>query len=525
MGGATPTENDAGARRTNLFRRYPTAAFYTLLIAATALMLVAWNWRAGARLDEVRRQFAARGEPATVADLTVPDVSPEQNAWPLLMSAAAAITVESPTNGNTVYPETPPFGEAWERVAEVSSKSNTKALGLLRDARSRSRLIMRESWPKPAFNSFFAGGLGQVREICNLAGDDALYQHVRGNHVAAVERVLDMTHVAKLMQQEPTLLGQLISMGLWALAEARIAVIAPGLPANDPEVRRLMRQLIAELLDEESARRDFAAVWGVENAMTAELIETIAGDVWALRPLKNQTLADTAAANLAIASLVTERSAPAAMRRFDRLDLPMPVDDPELTLFSVGPRKPRQLPNYSRWFGMLATDQTLRRTVGVQYRALAERRTTALIVTLQLYRADHGGQWPATLAELAPHYLPAIPSDPFHEDGRAIGYVILRGALPDGGDRPLVYFDVGPDHSEAIDTEPMIGWQSSRADSDPEVFIRQYRDVARWSPKVRRIDAEIEAERLQELERQREQKEIERLEKEEAERSAREPTS
>jgi hypothetical protein len=64
-----------------------------------------------------------------------------------------------------------------------------------------------------------------------------------------------------------------------------------------------------------------------------------------------------------------------------------------------------------------------------------------------------------------------------------------RGALPDGGDRPLVYFDVvGPPGpavpvDPVIDTEPMFGWQGNQS-------TRQYRDLNLWLPTTRRFDEE-----------------------------------
>ena len=69
--------------------------------------------------------------------------------------------------------------------------------------------------------------------------------------------------------------------------------------------------------------------------------------------------------------------------------------------------------------------------------------------------------------------------------------MVKKGALPDGSDRPLVYYDDGATDHVAIDSEPIYGWQQDqRADgAASHRDIRQYRDLARWLPAKRRFDA------------------------------------
>ena len=47
----------------------------------------------------------------------------------------------------------------------------------------------------------------------------------------------------------------------------------------------------------------------------------------------------------------------------------------------------------------------------VDYRAKSERRMAAVALAVRLYTIDHDGRFPATLAELAPAYLPTLPTD------------------------------------------------------------------------------------------------------------------
>ena len=141
---------------------------------------------------------------------------------------------------------------------------------------------------------------------------------------------------------------------------------------------------------------------------------------------------------------------------------------------------------YSRWY---ETDRRLDRYFQQWFRSLGQRRVTAISLAAQLYRADHG-RWPARLEELVPAYLPVLPADPFHADGRPVGYVVMKGALPDGSDRPLAYFDDGATDHVAIDPEPMYDWQQDQRPDGTASHrdIRQYRDLARWLPPKRRFD-------------------------------------
>jgi hypothetical protein len=117
-------------------------------------------------------------------------------------------------------------------------------------------------------------------------------------------------------------------------------------------------------------------------------------------------------------------------------------------------------PNYSRFI-----DQ--------QWRALADRRATAIALAIRLYRL-HNSRWPADLQELVPGYLPAVPRDPFVAGDRPINYVALPNALPDGSSRRMLLFGaIDPSAPGAPPAEPSFGWQKG---------IVQWRDLTLWSP-------------------------------------------
>ena len=82
-----------------------------------------------------------------------------------------------------------------------------------------------------------------------------------------------------------------------------------------------------------------------------------------------------------------------------------------------------------------------------------------------------------------PNLLEKVPTDPLGPPGATIHYLLLKHALPDGRDRPLVY-SVGPngiDDTAAgapVPVEPSFGWTSYRGSGPDDQFC----DLERWAP-------------------------------------------
>jgi hypothetical protein len=79
----------------------------------------------------------------------------------------------------------------------------------------------------------------------------------------------------------------------------------------------------------------------------------------------------------------------------------------------------------------------IERAILVQFQNLTERRATAIELALRMYRVDHNGKYPASLVDLTPRYLPAVPLDPMAAGARPISY------RPDA--KPPVIYSVGDD--------------------------------------------------------------------------------
>jgi hypothetical protein len=174
------------------------------------------------------------------------------------------------------------------------------------------------------------------------------------------------------------------------------------------------------------------------------------------------------------------RDWPAASAVLDRAPREPARGNPLLTALLSGRRPAPTVPRYSRF--VVSDDWDLSRSFLSHFRAIANRRMTAVSLAAQLYRADHR-RWPAGLEELVPAYLPAVPADPFRGDGGPLGYVIKTLPPPAVGERPLVYAEEGPDVPAAVRAAPMYGYQDVRDVSGrPINSARQYRDLTRFEP-------------------------------------------
>ena len=477
--------------------RHKFATFVITLVTASLVLRLIWGWYAGRQLAAALDEIRSRGEPTAAHEIAFESLHASENAWSGFALAIASLRggADSPRQSNFEYPPYPPHGDRWEQLAAASEKAHGPVFAAAR----RSRGLARAQIPLLDWNS--------TRRLANTLGDGAQYAHLRGDDAEAVERLLDTVHLARSVRQDPRLYSQLTGIGIGAVASDAAQQIVPRVkldPAagDTPATPAQLRALVAALLDEKSMRGGTLGALRHERVMMLDALRQRADGTWAVRPLADRTalrwLADFDAL---LHAARHEHAGPArqlheeAKARVSRF----------VTSGGLPPNRDLT-PRYSRWFEQ-DDPLALNRFLEQSYRVAAEQRATALIVAARLYRHDRG-RWPEDAAALVPHYLGDLPADPFRADGKPIGYVLLRGALPDGGDRPMVYFELGEGGEELIDTEPMYSWQIDRRRKigDPRKDIRQYRDVSYWLPKTRRFDEEqkrIQEEQKRQLEEQK----------------------
>jgi len=118
-------------------------------------------------------------------------------------------------------------------------------------------------------------------------------------------------------------------------------------------------------------------------------------------------------------------------------------------------------------------------------RVNVEDTFVAMSLACHLFFHDRG-RWPESIDELVPGYLPRQSVDPWGDAHQVIGYVVVKGGLPDGADRPMVYSRCGwPGKIFYRVDEPQYGFYTddgSNAGRPHHNPSGQFRDVASWVP-------------------------------------------
>jgi hypothetical protein len=484
-----------------------------LLPVAVATLRLAWGWEAERRIRAADERWAERMRAAGVAEPAQRPIDDAHNAAALVLAAGAALNryTWSPSNSSGDFPAAyTPYSPGWHSMAGASVAANGKALALARQARLHQRFDWGPSLPLNGDGGLYSR-MNNTRALVNTLGDTAEYAHEMGDDVAALEAVRDVRHIATGLRGQSILLGDLVGVAVEDSALRRLHEIAPGLriaPEGDPVAlagdtpaartaavapvkpvappRRVtpanVRALIAELLDDDALNRQTAVAFAGERGLVGVMAEDPQDTRWLIRPmwrLDAPRADDLISGDMEAATQANWQAALDATRAA-RARLPA-VPAPAMSVFwpaarPLNPvrRRPIDFPrllsqDVSRGFGT-------GRAAEQNGRVATDRRLAAVGLAVQVYRAEHG-RWPASMDELVPKYLPSVPIDPMTGNGSTLRYMLVRGGLPDGGDRPIA-FSAGPDgafsaaNPPALPKEPMYSWLGGAGD--------QWRDLARW---------------------------------------------
>jgi hypothetical protein len=138
---------------------------------------------------------------------------------------------------------------------------------------------------------------------------------------------------------------------------------------------------------------------------------------------------------------------------------------------------PKPEDRMKKFNGVAAKDVT--RGMETFNRINAECSMAAMSVGCHIFLLEEY-RWPNSAAELVPNYLPQIPIDPWGDGKQTLGYVLIKGGLPDGSDRPLVYSRCRSADGLFFRTDrPMYGFYNRPHDTKKDGG--QFRDVGRWT--------------------------------------------
>jgi len=335
---------------------------------------------------------------------TAPAADP-LNAADIYLRAAALIKVDCPAASNDLYPDYPPFGNAWETREQQAWDQNRPARDLARQA----AVVDTFAWPVSGRSQY----LNPFRALANDLGDAALYEHEQGHDAEAVDSVRDILHMADLLDanEKKALVCNLVGEGCTALAVNRLMIIFSNvaLVADDQQTDAL--------------------------------------------PM--------ASAKKLIASLLVQTDADTRMGRILKLELA-----PGSGVAAI------QKPSINR------ATETFRR-------ANAERTLAAMSLASHLLYFEKK-RWPNSAEELASMLPGGLPKDPWGDGSQTFGYVLIKGGLPDGSDRPLVYdrYNLADGMFFRVD-QPEYSFYNGDGSKLPPAQQKhggQFWDVASWVP-------------------------------------------
>ena len=120
-------------------------------------------------------------------------------------------------------------------------------------------------------------------------------------------------------------------------------------------------------------------------------------------------------------------------------------------------------------------------------RCNVERSFAAMSLACHIYRFEKQ-RWPQSLDELVPAYLPRIPLDPWGDGKQTLGYTVVKGGLPNGWDRPLLFSRCESQDGLFYRTDtPAYDFTAYMMETpgQPKPIRKrggQFRDITRWSP-------------------------------------------
>ncbi len=401
-----------------------------LLVVLVGLRSV-WGIVARHQLEAEVDRIRAAGEPVLPEDFGSTFVPDEENAVVLIRAAVAASTREDSKLLDLVLDS-----ERWaqngdEALAIITS--NTEALRVIREARGRPGVDwgIRFRMPLP-----IPKGLSEHRGLVCLVAGAAISASRDGDHYAAVERIRDGLMLTAALERRPRLISHLVALAEACLCAQAVEQVAPALIVGDGSsvarpprqaTRRQVEMLIDDLLDETG---------GWESLVTAAYCERMVG----VASTRSAAYSNVSWREALLLALLEPLHVTAVRRRlryssdlaqaFGHRDWPaIKAAEGEIRSWASGPFG---YLNEELGFGLPAIwGRSMQHC-----HAIAMRRMAAIALAIRLYELEHGRR-PDRLADLAPSYLTAIPSDPFTADGQTFRY------LPTA--QPPVLYSVGVD--------------------------------------------------------------------------------
>ncbi|MCG8408687.1 MAG: hypothetical protein MI923_26075 [Phycisphaerales bacterium] len=437
-------------RRHRVLKRTVRAclSFVLLLI----IVRVIWGLYSAHLLQAEIERCHDAGEPILIEDFAIPGSVPDADNAAIVYGQASVAFKKAETSWFSLddvrAPSTHP------EIVHPYVEKNEEVLLLLRKARGMP-IDWGSRYTSPMINAILPSLSGQ-RQLAKLARTAAMTSFSLGDQSEAIETLFDLLEISVHLNspQNQVLITHLVIIAIESLAIESLEFMTPTLVSHDKESgqkpsvpvgRDRIQDLIRALLDEESIRSSW------KNAVFSERA--------AILDTTRQVVSGGLGLNIGPATMMEKVFVKAFQPMFE-LDGARSIRHighySEAGLessYSAGqsliPEFEVSFDNTSATYDLAHIMQTQlffspSRALVLHFRVLASRRMAATALAIRLYELDHGHR-PASLAELVPTYIQAVPSDPFSPENKPLGYLpeasppILYSVNRDGFDNDGVY--------------------------------------------------------------------------------------
>lgn len=475
------------ARRRRIWRR--AWAGVGLLTALLLSVRIWWGAVAHERLSHAVAAYRAEEEPVFIEDFLPPRAVPDdQNAATAYQKAAGMIAVPDAMQVvGTHYFDDFRWARSYPDDARLVVEANA---GMLTELRRAS--VLREcDWgvriTSPLVNTLLPT-LSWTRHLSQSAAYVAVSQHVISDDEGMMRTLADIHTVHRRFTEGKVTFATNLLAGRacealrcsaieFAARRLQIEQVGTGSEAGDavanaavavrPAKREQVLDEVARLLDEDWIRQAWSNAMNAERATLYDFAAnfgkpTFMAGMGIAAPLSGQPVRWLIGPSF-------DLDAVRGMARFTRVrdagrvasfrEAATRVDVDRLHAASL------DKPGTQIERAACILSQTLmwgaELTLEGEFRLKAKRRMAAAALAIRMYEVDHGRR-PASMAELVPEYLPAVPEDPFADRGTPIRYA------PDAD--PPVLYSVGPD---GVDdgVEPRLLKNGAREDSVRDILF------------------------------------------------------
>lgn len=295
-------------------------------------------------------------------------------------------------------------GEA-KSFAIQYNRSHPQIRALLEKARTCPYVDWHVKWRSPALE-VDAAYLKRQREFARFLYAVGICQHESGDDVAALQTAQEIFFLAHAVDTRSTFIGHLVANGLENMGANFCLRLCD--PATSPTARHdqnlgaVVQPLIVDLCDDAQFRRGFDAGLRADRMVMVDAIIHLPTSRFSAFCLNYPIFSGARALLEDYDGWIRGAALPSWPAAATLVPAERPTSEPFLVIY-MGP--------------------SLRRVFLLEYETEAERHAAAIAIACRLYADDHDGKWPADLSALVPHYLRAIPYDPFDVHLRPMKYL------------------------------------------------------------------------------------------------------